>query len=175
MIAFFVLLQHSLVYGAILSVLICCIVFGSFFICPRIWLDSAPAAVRQVVGAMSVRERQAKRVVSLVTVIGVLALIVQSVVRLIALGGGYVSFLDIALSVFLLTQVFNIIDLLLIDWLLLVTIRPSFLMFPGTEHLADDRDYGFHFRGFLKGVFGSLIVSLIVASITRGVMQVFGA
>lgn len=175
MLPFSVLLQHSLVYGGLLSLMMSGIIFASFFISPRIWLDSAPADIRQAAGGMSVRDRQAKRVVSLVTMVGVLALISQSIVRLIVLGGGHVSFLDVALSVFLLIQVFNVVDLLLIDWLLIATIRPSFVVFPGTEHLASYRDYGFYFRGFLKGIFGALIVSLVSAGVTLGVTQVLGA
>lgn len=103
-----------------------------------------------------------------------LVLITLSIVRLIGIGNSQVSFLDVALSIFLITQFFNFVDLLLIDWLVVETIQPSFLRFPGTEHLAGYWGYGFHFRGFLKGVLGSLIASLVIAGITLGVMKFLG-
>ena len=170
MIPFTVLLKHSLIYGSILSLGMTCIIFATFFICPRIWIDSAPVDIQQAVGQMTLRDQWTKRWVRLVTLAGVFALIGHSIARLIMLGNGRVSFLDVALSVFLIIQVFNIVDLLFIDWLLIATFRPSFVVFPGTEHLTGYRDYGFYFRGFVKGVVGSLIVSVIIASVTSGVM-----
>ena len=93
MITFSVLLQHSLIYGGLLSLVMSSIIFASFFLCPRIWLDSAPADIRQAAGAMTARDQQAKCVASVVTLIAVIALIGHSIVRLIAFGGGHVSFL----------------------------------------------------------------------------------
>jgi hypothetical protein len=62
-------------------------------------------------------------------------------------------------------MVFNLVDLLVLDWLIFVTIQPRIIVLPGTEGMEGYRDYGFHFRAFLKGVAGSLIAGLIVAGV----------
>lgn len=56
-------------------------------------------------------------------------------------------------------------DLLIPDWLIFVAIQPKFIILPGTEGAKGYRDYGFHFRAFLKGSLGALIASLIIAGI----------
>ena len=56
------------------------------------------------------------------------------------------------------------VDLLIIDWLIVATIRPTFIMVPCTEELKGYSDYGFPFRAFLKGLVGSLIASLVIAA-----------
>lgn len=38
--------------------------------------------------------------------------------------------------------------------LVFVTLQPCFVVLPGTEGLQGYRDYGFHFRQFLKRVVG---------------------
>jgi hypothetical protein len=64
---------------------------------------------------------------------------------------------------FVMLMVFNLVDLLVLDWLIFVTIRPRIIVLPGTEGMEGYRDYGFHFRAFLKGVVESLVASLLVA------------
>lgn len=94
-----------------------------------------------------------------------IGLFAAATISLARLSGGALNFQDIALSTFIIFMVFNLVDLLLIDWLLVVTIRPSFVMLPGTENLAGYGDYGYHFRAFLKGTVGGLGLSLIVAGV----------
>ena len=43
-------------------------------------------------------------------------------------------------------MIFNLVDLILLDWLLFTYIQPRFVVLPGTEGLAGYRDYWFHFR-----------------------------
>ena len=44
-----------------------------------------------------------------------------------------VVFIAVLLDMF---SVFNLLDWLMLDWLIVVTIRPGFLILPGTESLA---------------------------------------
>ena len=37
------------------------------------------------------------------------------------------------------------------DWLLVCTVRPAWLIIPGTENCGSYSDYGHHFKGFLIG------------------------
>ncbi len=57
--------------------------------------------------------------------------------------------------------VFNAVDLLILDRLVFVTLRPKIVVLPGTEGAGGYGDYGFHFRAFLKGLAGSSVASLL--------------
>lgn len=168
------LLRHSLVYGAILSAVMLTIIFASFFIAPGIWVDSAPPLVREAAGPMSPRDEQAKGIIQVITIVAIVMVLSSSILRLLALSSGRANFWSIVLSIFLVIQVYNLVDLLLVDWLLVATIRPSFVVFPGTEQVAAYGDYGFYLRGFVIGIFGALLFGIVGAIITLGLRKVLG-
>ena len=60
---------------------------------------------------------------------------------------------------------FNLIDLLILDWLVFCFITPKFMIIPGTEGNPGYKNYWFHFIGFLKGCGFLLIGSIIFTSI----------
>lgn len=64
---------------------------------------------------------------------------------------------------------FNLWDLLALDWLLLCTITPRWAIVPGTEGNPGNKDYAFHFRGFLIGC----LLSAALAAIIAGVVSLF--
>jgi hypothetical protein len=65
-------------------------------------------------------------------------------------------------------QTWNLMDLLILDWFVLMTLRPSFMILPGTEGLAGYRDYRFHFQKFLKGIVSTLMLSGMVTAFAIG-------
>lgn len=165
MIPFHMLLQHSLFYGAILSIAMTALILGSLYWRPMIWIGDAPAEIRAVAPPMSESDRRAKRLAGLVMLGIFLAVLVASVLGLRGLAAGQPSFADVALSTFIVFMTFNLVDLLIIDWLLVVTVRPGFVMIPGTEGMAAYGDYGFHFHAFLKGTAGGVALALIVGAV----------
>jgi hypothetical protein len=82
-----------------------------------------------------------------------------------------VTFLRVFVNSAVILMMFNLVDLIVIDWLIFNTLQPRFIILPGTEGMAGYHDYGFHFRQFLKGTAGSLVVSLMIAAITTLVMR----
>lgn len=62
-------------------------------------------------------------------------------------------------------MLFNLVDLLLIDWLIVEFMRPAFIVQSGLGQLMGERNYWFHFQGFLKGSMGILVVSLLLAGL----------
>jgi hypothetical protein len=59
--------------------------------------------------------------------------------------------------------VFNIFDLLVLDWFFFCTVQPRLMVLPGTEGMPGYRDYRFHFIGFLKGLVFCAVGGLIIA------------
>jgi len=76
---------------------------------------------------------------------------------------GEPPFWAIFLSAFTTLLVFNIFDLLILDWLIFNTIQPRMIILPDTEGMAGYKDYAFHFHGFLIGVVFCLVGALITA------------
>lgn len=85
-----------------------------------------------------------------------------------------VGFFDYYLTAFTILSVFNLFDLLIADWLVFVFIQPKIIILPGTEGMAGYKDYGFHFRGFLKGIGFCLVGGLVLAAAGWGVRGVLG-
>lgn len=158
-----ILIQYSIFYGLILSAVISLLIYGSVYYNPEMWLNDYPPDIKAKFGAMS---ETAKRQGKLVAIPFFFFLVVFLVYSLVELGQMMeLTFSAVFLATFLLFFTFNLFDLLILDWLIAVTIQPRFMILPGTEGLAGYNDYGFHFRGFLKGTAGIFVFSLVVAAI----------
>lgn len=161
------LLQHSAIYGAILSAVMFVVIMISLYVCPELWIGDAPADIQERFGPISARAKRQKLLFAIPLFLLIAGLLIHSIIRLAQLGE--FSFGAIFLSIFVIVQIFNLFDLLIIDWLLIATIRPRFMLLPGTEDMQSYSDYGFYFRGFLKGLVGSLIVSPVIAGLALGI------
>jgi hypothetical protein len=60
---------------------------------------------------------------------------------------------------------FNLVDLLILDWLIVCWFKPRWVILPGTEHIVIPRPYLHHFNGFLIETVGSVIVGLAIATL----------
>ena len=61
--------------------------------------------------------------------------------------------------------IFNLVDLLILDWLIVCWFNPSWVTLPGTEHIVIPKQYLHHFKGFLMGTVGLGIVGLAIAAL----------
>lgn len=152
-------------FGLILSLFMSALILLTLWINPTIWAERAPEDIRQAVGPVDERTRRLKRVFVLITLLGLISIVLLSLFRLYSLQGE-LTFWSVFLNLFILVTVWNLVDLILIDWLLLCVIQPKFMIMPGTEGLKGYSDFSYHFRGFLKGLLGSVISCLLIAGIT---------
>ena len=75
----------------------------------------------------------------------------------------------------LLMLSFNLVDLVILDWMIFCWLTPRFMVLPGTEGHLGYKNYFFHFVGFLKGLIFVLIGSLVVTGLVEGVFALAGA
>lgn len=80
---------------------------------------------------------------------------------------GPVSFIELWLRIFVLMFSFNLVDLVILDWLIFCSLTPSFMVLLGTEGHPGYKNYRFHFIDFLKGTLIVLTVSLVIAGLTE--------
>lgn len=139
---------------------------------PEIMLKNYPPDVRAKYGPMSERTRKQANVVSLLQ-LGALGVIVILGLAELRSFSGRLTMRDTWIMLIVIFQLWNLIDLVLLDWLLFVTFTPRFMILPGTEGMAGYNDYGFHFQKFLNGIVLTLILSVVVTAVALGIEAMF--
>lgn len=138
---------------------------------PAIWAGDYPPDIKAGVGPPDARTQRQKKLIAL-PFLGVMLAAFTAVVATLPAAGIAINFANAFVAVCAMALVFNLVDLLIIDWLVFVTWQPRLIVLPGTEGMAGYRDYGFHFRAFLKGLVFCLIVALLAGAITAGVQAI---
>jgi len=158
------ILQHSLNWGVIYAAVLAVLISGSAWFNAEMWLNDYPPDVKAKFGPMSERTKRQRNWLTLLVIPVMMGGPLVAVWQLGAKMGdvGFAAaFLCAAIVLFL----FNLVDLLLLDWLLFIVIQPRFTILPGTEGLSGYQDYAFHFRGFLIGLIFCLVGGLILGGI----------
>jgi hypothetical protein len=161
-----------LVDGTVLSIAVSIVILGSLAYNPRLWIGDAPEPVRRLAPPLSAAERRDRWVVAGLFLLTVVAVTAWSASRLIAREGtpSFGTLLIHFLGVFFL---FNLVDLVVIDWLVLLGMRPRFLSrlsVPGLSYEETVGGYRYHFVAFLKGLGVITVLALIAASATYALM-----
>lgn len=158
-------ITRLLVDGAILSAIASFFIIASFGINPRIWLQDYPEELQALAPPKTEQEKRISLIVGIPFLLLLLAAPVISSLILKHQTQGPISFWALWLNSFGVVFIFNVVDWLILDWLMFCTITPGFVVIPGTEGAAGYKNYLFHFRGFLKGTVYSLVAGLIIAGI----------
>jgi hypothetical protein len=147
--------KRILVDGTLLSMLLTLIFFGCLY----------TPEVRAAGGEVDVPAHQLVVFYALFfgTVVGVT---LYSNARLSRENGGWLSFWTASAHSTLLLLFLAVWDLLITDWLIFVTIRPDFIVIPGTEEFAGYEDYWFHFEVAFLGLVQWL--SIIIGGLILG-------
>jgi hypothetical protein len=160
----FALLEWALVCGLLLSAVLVVIMLVSVRIAPDIWVGDYPPDIRERYGPMSPRAARLRPFIAVPFFVAFFVVPVLGLARLESLVGS-VGFLEAFWFAFSALLVFNLVDLLVLDWLIFCTLRPRVVVLPGTQGMAGYRNYRFHFVGFLKGLgfcaFGGLLIAVL--------------
>ncbi|MFW9935539.1 MAG: hypothetical protein ACFFDU_08605 [Candidatus Thorarchaeota archaeon] len=82
------------------------------------------------------------------------------------LNGGFILFQEAFLTIFVIVLFGFLADFMILDWLIVGTLTPDFVIIPGTEHMRDKEYKAFrlyHAKGHVKGLLLIVILSLILA------------
>jgi len=156
------LFYDALIYGLVLSLVLTILSVISGAVALDMFVDDYPPDIKQKYGPMS---KRAARLRPYIAALLFMPVLVIPIIGLLSLRAEieYVPFLPaLAFSVIALL-VFNIFDLIILDWLFFCTIQPRSMVLPGTEGMAGYHDYRFHFIGFLKGLGFSAVGGLLIA------------
>jgi hypothetical protein len=154
---------NGVLFGGVLCVVLSLLIFGSARLYPRLWTPSYPPDIRARFGPLTKSERRQRAILALLVYGCVVAVLWLAILRIPALSGGMLTFPQIFGTCWIVLNVFNLIDLVVLDWFVLLTLRPRWAILPGTDaNMAGYHDYAFHFRGFLKGLGITTIISAVV-------------
>jgi hypothetical protein len=156
------LFYNGLIYGLVLSLILTILSVIAGAIALDMFVDDYPPEIKQKYGPMSPRAARFRPYIAPVLFTPVLIL---PLVGLFSLRTDIesISFLSAFVFSGITLLVFNLFDLIILDWLFFCTIQPRSMVLPGTEGMAAYRDYRFHFIGFLKGLGFTAVGGLIVA------------
>ncbi len=149
--------------GSLVSTALGAIILVSLSYNAEIWLDDFPPAIQAQAGPMSPRAKRQRLLVALPFLAILVGGPVDSNLALMREHGGHLPFLAAFLNAYAIATVFNVFDLLVLDYLILQGVQPAWAILPGTEGMAEYHDVRFHFRGFVKGLGYGLIPSLLIA------------
>lgn len=163
-------LNHSLLYGGILAGLMFVFIVGSMIYNIELWLNDYPPDIRQKYGPpgeKTLRERKYYGIALLsIMVIVLLAAGLQVPVETVDDPPFLVTFR----SVFIVFLMGSLMDLLVIDLLLGMVIRPKFMILPGTEGAEGYRNTKFHFNAFLRGAVSGAVLCLVITAVAQGIL-----
>ncbi|MFH2040566.1 MAG: nitroreductase [Chloroflexota bacterium] len=153
----------TLIDGLLLSVISSFILILSLNINPRTFLQDYPKDIQSKVPPKTPNEKRLSLLLGIPFLLALIIIPFISTLRLKLQLGANSSFMALFLNAFGVTFTFNLVDWLLLDWLMFCTITPKFVVIPGTEGLPGYKDYAFHFRGFIIGTFLSTAFALLTA------------
>lgn len=156
------LFYYALIFGLVLSLLLTIITAVSGAIALDMFVGDYPPDIQQKYGPMSPKAARLRPYVAMLLFLSVLAI---PLLGLFALQSVVLSITFLPAFVFssVTLLVFNIYDLIILDWIFFCTIQPRSMVLPGTERMAGYRDYRFHFIGFIKGLGFSFAAGLLIA------------
>ncbi len=163
MLGWHLLFYEALISGLVLSLALTILMVVSGAIALDMFVDNYPPDIKQKYGPISPR---AARLRPFITALLFMPFLLVPIIGLFALQAEVLSVPFLPALVFsgVTLLVFNIFDLIVLDWIFFCTIQPRSMVLPGTEGMAGYRDYRFHFIGFLKGLGFSAVGGLIIAA-----------
>ena len=147
--------------GALLSVVASTYLLLLLRFNPRIFLGHYPKEIREIVPPKSKKERRLSLLLGLLIGAPSASALLWRAATL-----GSHAFWDLFAYAFGVLFIFNLVDLVILDWLIVCWWEPRWLILEGTEHIVIPKQYLHHFKGFLVGTAGLAIACLAIAALS---------
>lgn len=158
-------IRESLTIGMLLSTVLTIMTVVSLMINKEMWLQDYPPDVKAKWGPISEKAKR-QHLVFAISFFGVLiGAITYDVIRLTSVLGTLPSFLATFASMVIVLALFNLVDAVIIDWLILLVLWPGLGVLPGTEGMASYKDARRWIKNLLKGFVLAPLAGVLVAGI----------
>lgn len=145
-------------------VLFVVIVLTSLAYNPRLWIQDFPEEMQAEMTPLSPGERLERVLVAGLLVGVVIGIPLLSVLRLKSMQGG-ITFRQGFVHIWLIVMAVNLVDLVLVDWVIGLWWQPEVLSTPEIEAGSQYNTYRFHVIEHLKGTVLLTIVALVLAGL----------
>ena len=81
------------------------------------------------------------------------------------------SFRKIFVHLWIICMAWNVVDLIIVDWLFICLLSFKYFVLPKTEDCKGNKNYKFHFIGFLKGSVAMSIIAAVFTVISFFILQ----
>lgn len=160
--------KHILKDGSLLSVSLAALISIMFFINPEIWAHDYPPDIQEKFGPKSEKAKRQTKLAAIPFFLFLFGFVVRSNLVLKKENGGELPFKMAFLNTYGLFLYFWLFDLVIMDWLIFVTLKPSLIILPGTEGAAGYDDYAFHLKAALPALPLAILPCLLIAALTYG-------
>jgi hypothetical protein len=158
-------LSRILIDGAIVSAIASLYLLAVLNLNPRLFLQDYPEDIQRAVPKKTKKEKCLSIVLGTPFLLFLFLGPFISTLNLEFHSGGEIPFFAAFSQAFGVVFIFNLVDWLILDWLIFCTITPKFLIIPDTEGMVGYKDYSFHFKAFLVGTVLSIIAGLVIGGL----------
>ncbi|MEM7217327.1 MAG: hypothetical protein AAF515_03110 [Pseudomonadota bacterium] len=155
------MLFDAVLAGVLLSVWLCAMILLSFRHSPRLWLHHFPREMQALVPPKTAAENRSSLLWALPTTGSMI--LVPLLAALAGNGEHNFGYLQAFCFIWVCLQMFNLIDLVILDWLVFVWWHPSFMQLDGASSALQHNTYWFHFVGFAKGLLIGTVAAAVLA------------
>lgn len=156
------MLPTALFHGALLCAWMTFVILASLRQDPRIWQNDAPKPLQELLGPMPDATRTRARIWGTVTFVGLVAISAHLMVVGVPSEAGFGARV---LAAYVMFELFNVYDALVIDIGVILLWAPDWAFAPGSKGHPSLRDWRFHLRAFAIGVFAGVPFALLVAGL----------
>lgn len=149
------------VAAGVTSLLFVASVLASLAYNPRLWVQDFPEPIQEAVDPLSRRERVARVVLAIPLFAVVFGIPLASVLGAKAARGGLTP-LEGFVHLWSILMVVNLVDLVVVDWLVGVWWEPAFLTTPEIEPHLQHNTYRFHLVEHAKGTLMLTVAALVL-------------
>lgn len=155
----------TLIDGTALALIASLFIMITLRINPRIWLNDYPKDIQAKVPPQSSYEKRISLLLGLPFLLLLMGFPFVSSLTLKQQFPEQATFSTLFINSFGVILIFNLVDWLILDWLIFCIITPPFIVLKGTEGMPGYKNFFFHFQGFLTGTFISVAYGLITAAV----------
>ncbi|MCI0765086.1 nitroreductase [Bacillus sp. TL12] len=159
--------EQMLLVGAIMSIILSIMILGLLYYNPRLWLNDYPKDIQKAVLPKTIDEK--RQTLYFGIVYNVILFGTPLISTFLLNQHEKLLFINAFLHSFGILMIFNLVDLLIIDWLIFCWITPRFVVIPSTEGMKGYKNYRMHLRGAMIGTPFLIIASLFIAGIAMNI------
>ncbi len=158
-------IKESVAIGMVLNTVLTIMIVVSFIINKEMWLQNYPPDVQAKWGPISAKAKRQHFIFAIFFFAILIGTMVYDVIRLERVLGTPPSYLAIFASIVIVFALFNLVDAVIIDWLILQVLWPGLGVLPGTEGMSGYKDARRWTRNLLKGFVLAPLAGVLVAGV----------